>query len=111
MKKLIAVQTENKKLKEEIQIKNNVFNENEMLKKEIINLKNKVNELMNNKKYKEKNDEVSMGILDSVCSSIPGKNLATIERYIIKLEKENEELSNKILRYKNMLKFKINDNQ
>ena len=118
MKKLIAVEKENKKLKEEIKQKNKVFNENELLKKEIINLKNRINELLKNKnnisnnsntKLKEINDENPLRFLVSFGSSNVGMSLPSTERYIIKLEKENEELSNKIMRYKNMLKFKTKD--
>jgi len=118
MKKLITVEKENKKLKEEIKQKNKVFNENELLKKEIINLKNRINEFLKNKnnfsnynntKLKEKNNENPLRFLDSLDSSNVGMSLPTTERYIIKLKKENEDLSNKIMRYKNMLKFKTKD--
>ena len=120
--KVITFQKENKKLKVEINRQNkkkyeidemNNINkelrkENEILKNEILNLKNKMNEIIvnqNNILIKDKIDEGQISCINSFCTSFPGKIMPATERYIKKLEKENEELSNKILKYKNMFKF------
>ena len=120
--KVITLQKENKKLKVEInnqnkkkyeidEVKNinkELRKENEILKNEILNLKNKMNEIIvkqNNILIKDKIDEGPINCINSFCTSFPGKIMPTTERYIKKLEKENEELSNKILKYKNMFKF------
>ena len=112
-KKIIILQKENKKLKEEKKLKNKDNNfikeENEILKKQIIFLKNKINELIGNNNsnniIKDKIDETHMSYLNSFCSSINRISNPTTEIYIKKLEKENEELSNRILNYKKMFKF------
>ena len=122
-KKANKLQKENKGLKEEIKNKNKKINdmveinninknlrkENDILKLEINNLKNKLNEMKGNKNnneiIKDKIDEKPLSYINSFCCSFPGNTMPTTERYIKKLEKENEELSNKILKYKNMFKF------
>ena len=79
-------------------------NENEYLKNEINDLKNKMNKILalNNKnkiQIKEKNDINSLNCANSFGNNIPGIIMPTTERYIKKLEKENEELSNRISKY------------
>ena len=120
--KVNALQQENKKLKVEINKKNkknyeidemNNINkelrkENEILKNEILYLKNKMNEIIvnqNNIQIKDKIDEGPISCKHSFNKSLTGRIIPTTEKYIKKLEKENEELSNKILKYKNMFKF------
>ena len=111
-KKLCKVEKENKKLKDEIKMKNKICNENKFLKREVKVLRNKINELLknndnnNNILLNEKNNEIPFELIHS-CT---GGSLPTTERYIIKLEKENEELSNKLLRFRNLLKLKNKDN-
>ena len=111
-KKIILLQNENKKLKENKKekdelLKNKKINkelkkENDFLKNEINILKNKVNELTINKNNGTY-DEIHLNYFDSFCNSLTGINIPSNERYIKKLEKENEELSKKILKYKNII--------
>ena len=118
-KKFFLSLKENKKLKEIIKNKNKekinevnklklinkeLKNENEYLKNEINDLKNKMNKILalNNKnkiQIKEKNDINSLNCANSFGNNIPGIIMPTTERYIKKLEKENEELSNRISKY------------
>ena len=118
-KKFFLSLKENKKLKEIIKNKNKekinevnklklinkeLKNENEYLKNEINDLKNKMNKILalNNKnkiQIKEKNDMNSLNCANSFGNNIPGIIMPTTERYIKKLEKENEELSNRISKY------------
>ena len=126
-KKFFLVLKENKKLKEIIENKNKeenneinkikllnkeLKNENEFLKKEIIDLKNKMNKILslnnkNNMQIKRKNDEMpSLNYANSFSNNhLPGINKPTTERYIKKLEKENEELSNRILKYNDLFQL------
>ena len=118
-KKFFLSLKENKKLKEIIKNKNKekinevnklklinkeLKNENEYLKNEINDLKNKMNKILalNNKnkiQIKEKNDINSLNCANSFTNHIPGIIMPKTERYIKKLEKENEELSNRISKY------------
>ena len=118
-KKFFLSLKENKKLKEIIKNKNKekinevnklklinkeLKNENEYLKNEINDLKNKMNKILalNNKnkiQIKEKNNINSLNCANSFGNNIPGIIMPTTERYIKKLEKENEELSNRISKY------------
>ena len=118
-KKFFLSLKENKKLKEIIKNKNKekinevnklklinkeLKNENEYLKNEINDLKNKMNKILalNNKnkiQIKEKNDINSLNCANSFGNNIPGIIMPTTEKYIKKLEKENEELSNRISKY------------
>ena len=128
-KKAIFLEKENKKLKEKIKINNKeeinemieikkankeIIKENEYLKNEINNLKKKLNEIegnSNNFLIKEKSEanKTHLNYLKSFGSSIRGITMPTTERYIKNLEKENEELSNKVTKYKNLFKFTKNE--
>ena len=122
-KKFFLVLKENKKLKEIIKNKNkenineinkiklinkDLKNENELLKNEINDLKNKMNKILaqNNKnkiQIKEKSCEInSLNFANSFCNHL---NMPTTERYIKKLEKENEELSNRISKYNDLFQL------
>jgi len=115
-RKLYKVEKENKKLKDEIKMKNKVYNENKFLKMEVTVLRNKINELLKNNDNKNNNNNSK--ILNEKKNEIPfgfehsctGGSLPTTERYIVKLEKENEELSNKLLKFRNLLNLKNKDN-
>jgi hypothetical protein len=127
IKKFVILQKENQKLKEEIASKkyrkdeineikslnDELKKQNHHLKEEVNNLKSKINELLAiNKKntFKEKLlEDIPMGYFESFLSTIGGLSLPSTERYIKKLEKENDELSSELSRYKQMILTKNNN--
>jgi hypothetical protein len=127
IKKFVILQKENQKLKEEIASKKNRKDEineikslndelkkqNLLLKEEVNNLKSKINELLAiNKKNTFKGkllEDIPMGYFESFLSTIGGLSLPSTERYIKKLEKENDELSSELSRYKQMILTKNNN--
>ena len=130
-KKVHLLQKENKKLKEEIF--SNKYNElisqksdinkikklnaelekqNKQLKKEVNNLKIKINELTEFNKRNSLNEkileEIPLEYFESFFSFLSGLSIPSTERYIKKLEKENNDLSNELTKYKNLFLSKNN---
>jgi hypothetical protein len=130
-KKVHLLQKENKKLKEEIF--SNKYNElisqksdinkikklnaelekqNKQLKKEVNNLKIKINELTEFNKRNSLNEkileEIPLEYFESFFSFLIGLSIPSTERYIKKLEKENNDLSNELTKYKNLFLSKNN---
>ena len=126
-KKVITLQKENQKLREEMASKKYIKDEineiksindelkkqNHHLKEEVNNLKYKINELIAiNKKntFNEKKlEDIPLGYFESFFSTVGGLSLPSTERYIKKLEKENDELSNQLSKYKHLLLTKNNN--
>ena len=126
-KKFVILQKENQKLKEEIASKkyrkdeineikslnDELKKQNLLLKEEVNNLKSKINELIAiNKKntFKEKLlEDIPMGYFESFLSTVGGLSLPSTERYIKKLEKENDQLSNELSKYKHLFLTKNNN--
>ena len=130
-KKVHLLQKENKKLKEEIF--SNKYNElisqksdinkikklnaelekqNKQLKKEVNILKIKINELTEFNKRNSLNEkileEIPLEYFESFFSFLSGLSIPSTERYIKKLEKENNDLSNELTKYKNLFLSKNN---
>lgn len=126
-KKVVFLQKENQKLKEEVNSKkyrkdeineikslnDELKKQNHHLKEEVNNLKSKINELIAiNKKntIKEKLlEDIPLGYFESFLSTVGGLSLPSTERYIKKLEKENDELSNELSKYKHFYLTKNNN--
>jgi len=129
--KILLLEKENEKLKEEISSNNfydlisrkNGINEikklngelqkqNKYLKDEVNKLKKKVNDLTTFNKRNIFNEkilkEIPLEYFESFLSILGGLSIPSTERYIKKLEKENNDLSNELLKYKNLVLSKNN---
>ena len=121
-KKFVILQKENQKLKEEITSKkyrkeeineikrsnDELQKQNIHLKEEVNNLKKKINELISIKKknntFKEiLLEDIPFEYFESFLSTVGGLSIPSTERYIKKLEKENDELTNELSKYKHIL--------
>ena len=112
-KKIVILQKENQKLKEIKSLNDKLKKQNHHLKEEVSKLKSKINELIaiNQKNtFKEKLlEDIPLGYFESFLSTVGGLSLPSTERYIKKLEKENDELSNELSKYKHLLLTKKNN--
>lgn len=112
-KKIVILQKENQKLKEIKSLNDELKKQNHHLKEEVSKLKSKINELIaiNQKNtFKEKLlEDIPLGYFESFLSTVGGLSLPSTERYIKKLEKENDELSNELSKYKHLLLSKKNN--
>ena len=112
-KKIVILQKENQKLKEIKSLNDELKKQNHHLKEEVSKLKSKINELISiNQKntFKEKLlEDIPLGYFESFLSTVGGLSLPSTERYIKKLEKENDELSNELSKYKHLLLTKKNN--
>ena len=112
-KKVVILQKENLKLKKAKRLNDKLKKQNNLLKEEVNNLKSKINGLIDiNKKnnFKEKIlEDIPLEYFESFLSTVGGLSLPSTERYIKKLEKENDELSNQLSKYKYMLLTKNNN--
>ena len=112
-KKIVILQKENQKLKEIKSLNDELKKQNHHLKEEVSKLKSKINELIaiNQKNtFKEKLlEDIPLGYFESFLSTVGGLSLPSTERYIKKLEKENDELSNELSKYKHLLLTKKNN--
>jgi len=112
-KKIVILQKENQKLKEIKSLNDELKKQNHHLKEEVSKLKSKINELIaisQKNTFKEKLlEDIPLGYFESFLSTVGGLSLPSTERYIKKLEKENDELSNELSKYKHLLLTKKNN--